>query len=598
MTISPFAAGTYARDLNTSRLLDMKGQLDSLSRQLTTGRTSETYAGLGAGRTTSLTARSQISALDGYAAGITNAGTRLSLATTSIQQVQKLATSTWTELDVNRSGSEGSARANLRTLATSRFGTALDALSQNVAGSYLFSGRATTTPPVEEAGIILDGDAAAGLAGVATLIRERQSADLGTGSPATGRLLLAGAGTGIGLSESADPGVRANFGFTIEAATSTNPGALGVVLTPGSAASAAFSFAGQPKEGDLVRVTVENQDGSQSLVDLRASSDPKAGAGTFLIGASAAESAANLRGALGGAVVTGAQSGTPPGVAVVLSGGSAASAAVTVAQQPVAGDSVKITLGMRDGTTRTLTLTAATKAGGANTFVIGATAAETAGNLRTALGTALDAAATTDLAASAATRAADDFFAGSGSAGLSPRRVVTDAAGNATGFAADPGGRTVIWYKGDDTSSDPRTTTTVQISANQTVGIGAQANEAALRGALAGIAVMASVSFDGATTDDARFQAYATRIQAQVKPTDGSQTLEQIATEFGLAASTVATQKADNAATKSILQSAIDGVESASMEEVATKLMTLQTQLQASYQTTSTLAKLTLANYL
>ncbi|WP_298967595.1 hypothetical protein [uncultured Methylobacterium sp.] len=598
MTIRPFAAGTYTRDLNTSRLLDMKGQLDGLSRQLATGRISDSYAGLGAGRTTSLDARAQISALDGYAAGITAANTRLSLATASIAQVQKLATATWSELDVNRSGSEGSARANLKTLATNRFATALDALSQNVSGSYLFSGRATTTPPVEEAGIILNGDAAAGLAGIGTLIKERQAADLGTGSPSTGRLVLTGSGTAIGLSESLDPGVRANFGFTIEAAASTNPGALGVTLTAGSPAAAALAFAAQPRDGDRVRVTVENPDGSQGFVDLTASSDPKAGAGSFRIGANAAESAANLTAALGGATVTGAQSGTPPGVSAALSGGSAASAAVAVTGQPVAGDSVRITLGMRDGTTRTLTLTAAVKAGAANTFAIGADTAETARNLKAALGTALDAAATTDLAASSATRTADDFFAGSSTAGLSPRRVVTDAAGNATGFAADPGGRTVIWYKGDDTSTDPRTTTTVQISAGQTVGIGAQANESALRSALAGIAVVASVSFAGGASDDARFQAYATRIQDQVKPSGTAQTLEGIATEFGLAVSAVTTQKADNAASKSILQNAVDGVESASMEEVATKLMTLQTQLQASYQTTSTLAKLTLANYL
>ena len=50
--------------------------------------------------------------------------------------------------------------------------------------------------------------------------------------------------------------------------------------------------------------------------------------------------------------------------------------------------------------------------------------------------------------------------------------------------------------------------------------------------------------------------------------------------------------------TKAQLENVLSGVEDANPESVAAQLMTLQTQLQASYQMTSTMAKMSLVNYL
>ncbi len=215
------------------------------------------------------------------------------------------------------------------------------------------------------------------------------------------------------------------------------------------------------------------------------------------------------------------QSASPPGATAALSGGNPASATVTVGAGLQAGDSVQITLGLRDGTSRTLTLKAAADDKAAGTFAIGASPADTAKNLQAALATALDASARTDLAASSATRAAGDFFAGSSSPGLSPRRVATDTAGNATAYVADPSGRTLIWYKGDDTSADPRGTATVPVSRDQSVAIGVQANEAPFRKTLSGLAVLATTSFDDTDADGRRFDAYSGRLQTLFKPGDG-----------------------------------------------------------------------------
>ena len=60
-TIQPFAAGSYRTDRTTSNLIDLKSRLDGLTTQLSTGRAAQTYGGLGAGRTTSLSAHAAIS---------------------------------------------------------------------------------------------------------------------------------------------------------------------------------------------------------------------------------------------------------------------------------------------------------------------------------------------------------------------------------------------------------------------------------------------------------------------------------------------------------------------------------------------------------
>ncbi|MET7242418.1 hypothetical protein ABZT49_03550 [Methylobacterium sp. EM32] len=598
MTIAPFAAGTAAADLNTQRLVAMKTTLGTLSNQIGSGRNAETYGGLGTGRTQSLSAHAQISALDGYIAAAGTGATRVALASASVQQIATLGSSAWNGLVSARTGAGTTARSTLQQDAAGNLGGALDALNQSTGGQYILGGRVTDRAPVETASRILDGDPASGLDGVRTVIAERQAADLGAGTPRIGRLDLAGSGASVSLSESASPGVRANFGFTIAAAVSSNPAGLAVAFQAGAPAAAALSFASQPRDGDIVRVSVQNPDGSQGFVDLTARAAGIGGEGTFAIGTDAAASAQNLTAALGGKTVTGVQSANPPGAGVALSGGTPASATVTVGAGLQAGDSVQITVGLRDGTSQTISLKASADGKATGTFAIGASPDDTAANLKSALATALDASARTDLAASSATRAASDFFSSSSSPGLSPRRVATDAAGNATGYVADPSGRTLIWYKGDDTSADPRRTATVPVSGDRSVAIGVQANESAFRGTLSGLAVLATTPFDETDTDSARFDAYAGRVQTLLKPADGQPSVQGIASELSLASAQIDTQTSQNKATKAVLQKTVDGVESVSTEEAATKLLSLQTQLQASYQATSMLSKLTLTSYL
>lgn len=596
MTISAFAAGTYRFDRQSASLVGMKNQLDGLAQQLSTGRTAETYGGLGVARTTSLSAHAAISAQDGYLAAITSAETRVKLTSASLTQLKSLSDTTRSNLSGNVASRNQTLPATTVQLAANNLAAAVDALNQQAGGVYVFSGRATDTQPVVSQQAMMDGIPAEGLDGLKALIAEQKKADLG---PSGNGRLIQGIGTRtVSLFEDSNPEARANFGFTLMAASSSNAATLGASFIPGAKPDVSLNFAQQPVDGAQVRVVVQLADGSQKTLDLTArAGEAGNAAGAFSIGSTTAETAANLKRALGGADIASVQSANPPGVTAAFANGQAASTSFTVGNGVAAGDSITLKLGLHDGTTKTITLTAAATADPASTaaFAIGATPDDTTANLSRALQNALTAAANTELSASSTARASLNFFEGSPVEGLSPRRVAAD--GN--GYAETASAKTVIWYKGD-TAADPRATATVQAGTSRTVEIGAQANEEAIRRTLAGIAAMAAEGFttSAGTVDTARFEAVSSRSASLLTASEGQQSLEQLGTDFGLAASSMANAKSVANTTKATLEASLDGVDTVSTEEVAAKLLSLQTQLQASYKVTSILSEMSLVNYL
>lgn len=607
-TIRPFAAGSYTATRNTQQILDLKSQLDTLTTQLGTGRAAETYGGLGAGRTTSLSARATVSALDGYDAAITAAQTRTNLAATSLTQFITLGNSLNADLQ-NGLVRNANGTISSSTLAGNSLAAAIDALNQSAAGTYVFAGRYGETAPVIGYDQMLDGDAGLGLAGLKTLVAEQRTADLGTDG--FGRLTPSAADvTPFSLSEDTSAEVRANFGFTLPEKPATTGSALQASYTAATASTATATFAAAPTEGQRFRVVVNQPDGTQTTIDFTARANPASGdTDSFPVVAdpAAAQAALNTLIAPGtlASVQSAATTDTPPGpgLALNITGGSPASLTVGLGSpptNPVVGDSVTIKLALHDGTTTSITLTARTSvtAGTTSEFAIDPDPAKTAKNLSNALRAALGGAADTTLSASATVRASEDFFAGSSSTGLAPRRLVFDSAGNATGYARTPQAKTVIWYQGDDAATDPRSTVTARIGASNTVSIGARANEAPLRSVLAGMAAAAVGATGGTATADARWRALADRAGTLLGAVSTSPSVQEIATDLGLASSSMSSAKSLNAATRNTLQDTIEGVESAPMEEVAAKLLAVQNRLQASYQITSTLSKLTLVNYM
>lgn len=607
-TISPFAAGSYQANRSTSQLLTLKSQLNALSTQLATGRTAETYGGLGTGRSTSLTARATLSALDGYDAGIDSAQTRVTLASTSLQQVSTLTSTLRTGITSslqNASGSTVTAQVGKTDLEG-----AIDALNQSAAGQYLFGGRTSDTAPVRSSDVILNGDSTTipKQDGLATLVAEQKAADLGTNG--LGRLQLGptSAGNSFQLSEdSADTTgeTRANFGFGIPSAPTTTGSAITATADPSHKATAATVTAldHAPAAGERFRVTVNLADGSQKSYDLTATSPVPAGSTTaFGVFGTPAAAAAGLNAfaTAQGGTVAGVQSGNTPTLTATFGGGDYAAYNIGLSSQPAVGDGITVQLALHDGTTTSVTLTAAasTATGSTGTFAIGADVATTTANLKSALASALKTAAAGPLSASSTTRASEDFFSASTASGQTPKRIDTSGATPTYKDAAST--NTVIWYQGDATSTDARSTATVRAGATLDVAVGAQANEVSIQKALAGFAALAvdGIADPNAGTTAGRFAALSSRTYDLLGKASNEPSLVSIATDFGLASSTLASAKSQNAATRLTLQNTVDGVESAPIEEVASKLLEVQNRLQASYQITSSLSKLSLVNYM
>jgi flagellar hook-associated protein 3 FlgL len=281
--------------------------------------------------------------------------------------------------------------------------------------------------------------------------------------------------------------------------------------------------------------------------------------------------------------------------------GNPANMSVKFMGNPRAGESVTINLTMPDGTSTPVRLEAVDREPATGQFRIGANAEETAANFEAALKLKLDQTSKTELVAASSFAAADDFFTADGVA----RRLDLNGvdAENATVFAIANTRETVKWYTGEvgDPGDNPRHSATAQVDDSTKVGYGVRANEGGLRELVKTLAAMSSQEYDiNDTTSKARFSAMVERQMASTSSStatnDGS--IEQIGLELGVVRATVGGASERNTAFAGQLETLLSQVETVSMEETVMQLLALKTRLEASYQTTATVAGLSLVNYL
>ena len=281
--------------------------------------------------------------------------------------------------------------------------------------------------------------------------------------------------------------------------------------------------------------------------------------------------------------------------------GNPANMSVEFMGNPRAGESVTINLKMPDGTSKPIVLEAVSRQPVNGQFVIGADAKETAANFEAALKLKLDQTSKTDLTAASAYAAADDFFTTDGVA----RRI--DLSGGdpatATVFANAGTRETVKWYTGEvsNTGDNPRRSATAQVDDSTKVGYGVRANETGLREMVKTLAAMASQEYDiNDVTSKPRFSAMVERQMASTSSATATAkgSIEQIGLELGVVRATVGGAKERNTAASGQLATLLSDVETVGMEETAMQLLALKTRLEASYQATSSVAQLSLVNYL
>jgi hypothetical protein len=178
------------------------------------------------------------------------------------------------------------------------------------------------------------------------------------------------------------------------------------------------------------------------------------------------------------------------------------------------------------------------------------------------------------------------------------------SAPNATTNAAN----TVVWYQGENGSPDPLSTQSVQVSAGSSVQVGVRANQPAISNVLAGLA---TVALGMPSSSDPNAAAIYSAISGKAQPllssadtspgtssTGALPSVQDTVTQLSLASTRLSNAATTNKASQNTLQNTLDGIEQAPTEEVVAKLLDVQNRLQASYQVTASLSKLSLVNYI
>jgi flagellin-like hook-associated protein FlgL len=290
----------------------------------------------------------------------------------------------------------------------------------------------------------------------------------------------------------------------------------------------------------------------------------------------------NVSSNLGGATVTG-PAGTPAAIDVQFG-----------ASLPSEGQSISLDLDLPDGTSTSIKLTATTASpAGPGQFTIGADAATTASNFQAALDAAVQKEAKQTLVSASSVEAGNNFFTNP------PMRVDGPPYDTATAMVAGTTGNTVYWYQGD-TSGTAGNNFIATIGEGNQVAYGARADQSALATVVKSAAILAAVSYtDGDNTDEqAAYKALTSRTASALNYDDGSQSLKSVMTDIGLKSSTVDKAQSTLKTQISTSNSVLADTQNADPYDVATKLQALMTQLQASYQVTSSLSQLTLVNFL
>ena len=288
MSIS--AVGSQAA-LSVQQLVNMRSQFDDLTRQISTGQKSDTYAGLGTGSGVTVGLNAQLSAISGFDETINIMSTRIGLMSNALSSMTDVGNTVQSAIDQANSASNGVGASLAQQTAKGSLGQLLDLLNTQSGNRYLFSGSATNQPSVETLDHILNGNGAQ--AGLTQLISERNQADLG--ADGLGRLAITSpSSTSVSVSEdSASP-----FGFKLSTVNSNLTNAT-VTGPSGSPAALSVDFSGgNPNAGDNITLSFNLPDGTSENLKLTATTASPPGANKFTIGATPADTATNFQAAL------------------------------------------------------------------------------------------------------------------------------------------------------------------------------------------------------------------------------------------------------------------------------------------------------------
>jgi flagellar hook-associated protein 3 FlgL len=282
--------------LNQS-VLNINNQLTTLQAQLTSGKKSTSYSGMGANEGFAIAARSQLSNISAFTDTMSNVNTNIGIANTALQSMVDIGTTVLNSANSSMQTLNSAGQTISQQTATSQLSSMLGILNIQAGDRYLFSGAAINTPPVASMDNILNGTTTQ--AGLKQVISERGQAD---GTNGLGRLIVAApTATSVQVVEDA---AGSPFGLKLSAVSSSLTGST-VTGPAGSPSGVSIDLGGtNPNDGDKVSFAFNLPDGTTEQIQLAASSATPPPAGSFAIGATSTITAANLKAALTTAIGT------------------------------------------------------------------------------------------------------------------------------------------------------------------------------------------------------------------------------------------------------------------------------------------------------
>jgi flagellar hook-associated protein 3 FlgL len=611
-------------------VLQLKNQLATLQQQLTTGTKSTTYAGMGVNEGFAIAARAQLANISAFTDTMSNINTNIGIANTALQSMVDIGTTVLNSANGSSQALNSAGQSIAQQTATSQLSSMVGILNMQAGDRYLFSGSAINTPSVASVDSIINGTTTQ--AGLKQVISERAQAD---GTSGLGRLVLTSpTPTSVQVAEDV---AGSPFGLKLSAVSSTLTGAT-VTGPAGSPAAVSVDLgATNPNNGDQVSFAFKLPDGTTESIQLTATTTNPPPAGSFLIdpppASSTTTTAANLKTALNTAIGTLANTSLVAASAVEAgndffnTAGTATGSVVNnkaATPAPITGATLLSGAASTDSlATNFAAGDTITVNGTAITFVasgaVGGNQVNVTDSIQTLL-TKIDAisgtstpstisggviALHTDNAAGFTVTSSNPAafgalgFGATATATQPPLRVSGSPLSSATSLVSGTPANTISWYTGEAGQGSARATATARVDQSVTVQYGARANEAAIRSQLQTLAVFAAVT-TSATNPNAAAQvsALSQRVAQNLARQPGQQTIMDIQSDFATAQMSMKNAASRQTQSEGMLQGIVDQAESVSPDQVATEILALQTNLQASYQTTSMLAQLTLTKYL
>src|SRR5271165_2507611 len=290
----------YGSSVLGQSVQNINQQLTNLSTELSSGLKSTNYAGMGTNEGFAIAARSQLANISAFGDTMTNVNTIINAANAALQSLSSTVSEVQSEASASPQNLTSTGQTIGQQNAASQLSSMVGMLNTQVGDRYIFSGSAISTPAVAPADDILNGTGTQ--AGLKQVIAERQQADLGSGSPPLGRLVLTQpTATSVQVAEDV---AGSPFGLKLASVSSSLTNA---TVTGPSGSPAAISVdmtAGNPNSGDQITYNFNLPDGTSQAVTLTASSTTPPPTGSFAIGATPAATAANLDAALNTAIGT------------------------------------------------------------------------------------------------------------------------------------------------------------------------------------------------------------------------------------------------------------------------------------------------------